>query len=68
MNLMQSGLAMQAMQVKANKVAVIGTDKAVEAFASEGMVLVHKPAGLEALRAEKEARRQMNAHTSQEVA
>lgn len=74
MNILQSGLAMQAMQVKANKVTVIGTDKTVEAFKSQGKVLVHKPASLDALRAEKEAKkareaqRQMMAHTSPEAA
>jgi len=74
MNLLQSGLAMQAMQVKAKKVAVLPTEKTIEHFAAQGKALVHKPSNLEALRAEKEAKkareaqRQMMAHTSPEAA
>lgn len=57
MNLLQSGLAMQAMQVMTNKVAILPTEKTIEHFAAQGKVLVHKPAGIEALRQEQEQRR-----------
>jgi len=65
---------MQALQVKANKVAILPTEKTIEHFAAQGKALVHKPASLESLRAEQEAKkvreahRQMMAHTSPEAA
>lgn len=51
-NLMQQGLAVQKMQVEANKRASLTHEEAL-AIKAQGKIIVHKPAELEKLRLAK---------------